>query len=174
MRIGIDIGHAKGTGASSNQLNEHEECKGIAKELTSFLEGRGDVVFEIDFPEKDNATDLNFTIERANKLSLDFGISLHCDCSSNPQARGGHAIYYPTSPLGKRLAGAIGNELSKVLRGRANTSVPRANLAVLKKTSCPWVLVECGFLSNVKDAKIIKNNKKQIAKAILDGINDIF
>lgn len=174
MRIAIDIGHANKTGAVGNGLEEHEEAKGIAKELKSLLEGRGDVVFEIDFPELSNKEDLRKTIERANSLTLDFGISLHCDCSGNALARGSHAIYYPTSRLGKKLSDAIGNELSKILKGRADTSIPRKNLAVLKETRCPWILIECGFLTNKHDAKIIKNNKREIATAILNGINDIF
>lgn len=172
MKIAIDIGHANGTGARGNGLEEHECCTEIAKELDQMLQGAGHNVTVIDFPEETNRDDLNKTIQAANAGGFDFGISLHCDASDNASARGAHVCFYPGSVQGARLAQAIADPLSKLLPGRSQTTVARNNLAVLKKTKCPWVLCECGFITHVVDQAIIEAQPDWIAKAIAEGVSN--
>ena len=48
----------------------------------------------------------------------------------------------------------------------------RPNLAVLKYTKMPAVLIECGFLTNEADRVVLMDNSKldAMAKAVADGI----
>lgn len=124
----------------------------------------------IDFPAQSNTDDLNATIKAANEGGYDFGISLHCDSSDNVQAHGAHVCFYPGSVKGSRLAICIAEPLARLLPGRANTIQSRPGLAVLKRTRCPWVLCECGFITNPENAALMKDHPEAIAEAIAEGV----
>lgn len=126
----------------------------------------------IDFPRLSNPQDLNAAIQAANAGGYDFGISLHLDWSENPQAHGAHVCFYPGSVKGSRLAMCIAAPLARLLPGRANTIQSRPGLAVLKRTRCPWVLCECGFITNPADAALMKDHPGRIAEAIAEGVKD--
>lgn len=173
MNIALDIGHAKGTGARGNGLEEHDVACVIARHLFAQLKDMGHTVHVLDFPDKGNTEDLNATIKVANADGYDFGISLHCDCAHDRQnACGAHVCFYPGSVQGSRLAACIAEPLADLLPGRANTIQARPGLAVLKQTRMPWVLCECGFISNAGDADIMKHHPESIANAIAEGVRD--
>lgn len=169
-RIAIDIGHARGTGAAGNGLQEHEVCAEIAEYLRAFLETRGVSASVIDYPTETNSADLIATVREVNAGGYALSVSLHCDCSANGSARGAHCIY--VSVNGGRCAEKIAKHLCPIMPGRANRTVKRGNLYVLNNTRCPAVLVECGFLSNSRDADMLKHEKHRIAMAIGRGVID--
>lgn len=170
MKIAIDIGHASGTGARGNGLEEHAVAKEITRYLSGVLRLLGHTVTVIDYPDRSNSDDLNATIREANKGGYDVGISIHCDCSDNPDAKGAHVCYLSTG--GKRLADAIAYRLCSLLPGRAEKTVKRENLAVLKRTNPVWVLCECGFISNEHDAAYMRDVPQSISQQIVLGIGD--
>lgn len=151
MKIAIDIGHARGTGARGNGLEEHAACADIAAALAHILASRGHTCHIVDFPQLSNRDDLVSTVREINRLKPDVSLSLHCDASDNPAARGAHVCYI--SAKGETLARAIANELCAMLPGRAEQTVRRGDLYVLKNTVCPAVLVECGFITNPYDCQ---------------------
>lgn len=170
MKIALDIGHASGTGARGNGLEEHAVAKEITRYLSGTLRLLGHTVTVIDYPEVGNLCDLNATIREANRGDFDFGISIHCDCSDNPNAKGAHVCYMSTG--GKRLADAIAYRLCSLMPGRADKVVKRDNLAVLKQTKAVWVLCECGFISNEHDAAYMRDVPQSISQQIVLGIGD--
>lgn len=172
MKIAIDIGHANNTGSRGNGLEEHAVAVTIAECLAPMLRQLGAKVDVIDFPNIGNAEDLKATIKAANKGGYDFGISLHCDASDNPQAHGAHVCFYPGSVKGSRLAVCIAEPLADLLPGRSNTIQSRAGLAILKQTRMPWVLCECGFITNSENAALMKDHPGRIAEAIAEGVKD--
>jgi N-acetylmuramoyl-L-alanine amidase len=170
MKIAIDIGHAEGTGALGNGLEEHAVATKIGTHLAVMLEEMGHKTDVIDFPKLSNSDDLNKTIKAANEGCYELGISIHCDCSDNPNAHGAHVCYYSAS--GQKAAKSIADRLCRILPGRAEETVKRENLAVLKQTKPVWVLVECGFISNFYDAEIMRTAPNTIAQQIALGIKD--
>lgn len=172
MKIAIDIGHANNTGACGNGLEEHAVAKAIGEWLAGLLRGENHDVNVIDYPTKTNSEDINSSIAAANAGGYDFGISIHCDASDNPAAKGAHVCFYPGSVQGSNLAVCIADPLCRLLPGRANSVMSRPRLTVLKKTNCPWVLVECGFITNKDDADIMKHHPESIAEAIAEGVLD--
>ena len=173
MNIALVIGHAKGTGARGNGLEEHDVACVIARHLFTALKEQGHTVHVLDFPDKGNTEDLNATIKAANADGYNFGISLHCDCAHDqPNARGAHVCFYPGSVQGSRLAACIAEPLSRLLPGRANTVQSRPGLTILKKTRMPWVLCECGFISNTEDVDVMKYHPEHIADAIAEGVRE--
>ncbi|MCD8063973.1 N-acetylmuramoyl-L-alanine amidase [Akkermansia sp.] len=186
MNIALDIGHANNTGSRGNGMEEHAASITIVDHLFTVLKDQGHNVHVIDFPNMSNSEDLNATIRAANAGDYDFGISIHCDSASidhtdeegnitkvpNPQPHGAHVCFYPGSVKGSRLAACIAEPLADLLPGRANTIQPRPGLVILKKTRMPWVLCECGFISNPGDADVMKHHPESIANAIAQGVED--
>lgn len=170
MKIAIDIGHANNTGARGNGLEEHAVAKVIGAWLAGLLRGENHEVNVIDYPQDSNSTDLNKTITAANIGCYDFGLSIHCDASDNAEAKGASVLFYPGSVQGSKLAVCIAEPLCRMLPGRANSVISRPGLAVLKKTQAPWVLVECGFITNKHDSAILRDRPEQIANAIKNGV----
>ena len=183
----IDIGHARNTGAVGCGLQEHTRCGQIAGHLRAKLEAAGYMVTVIDFPDKDNRADLVATAESANRLPCTFGISLHMDAATqavdvvdedgdhvtrwvaNPKPSGAHVCY--VSATGKRIAESIARYLSTLLPGRAERVQKRTDLYILTHTRAPWVLCECGFITNPRD---VQATPEAIATAIANGVSHYF
>ena len=77
----------------------------------------------------------------------------------------------------KVLAKSIQDELKRVVDDSNNRVIkPRNNLYLLKNCKMPSVLIECGFLSNEKEAELLNDEKYQekIAWSIYAGIQKYF
>jgi N-acetylmuramoyl-L-alanine amidase len=76
-----------------------------------------------------------------------------------------------TADNGETLAGFI--QASMVMRTEAtNRGIKSRPLHVLRHTRCPAVLVECGFISNPLESRIIANAeyRDRLAKSIAEGV----
>ena len=154
----LDIGHAKGTGARGNGQEEHDLCVKVSEQLKTALTKSGHKVTVLDFPKQNNYNDLYNTIKAANALKdVDFGISLHMDAFTNPNAKGGHVCHYPVTSS-TRIAKVIADGLTGYMTGRASKTVARRDLAILKRTVAPWVLIELGFITSTIDIKKLMDN----------------
>lgn len=172
MKVAIDIGHARGTGARGCGHEEHAVVAGIGAALADVLAALGHVCHVVDFPDLDNRADLVATVKEINRIQPDFSISLHADASDNPEAHGGHVCYFPHSRKGYALAEDIAVHLCALLPGRSQRVVERGDLYVLKNTACPAVLVECGFITNVRDCALMVTSPETVARAIARGVQD--
>ncbi len=168
MKIAIDIGHARMTGARGCGQEEHAVCADIAAALADCLAARGHVCHVLDFPELSNRDDLVATVRAINAGGFDCSVSLHCDASDNAAAKGAHVCY--VSERGEKLARAIASELCALLPGRAQQVVRRGDLYVLRHTVCPAVLVECGFITHAFDCHMVTRRKDAVADAIAQGV----
>ena len=178
MHIAIDIGHARGTGAVGlSGENEHEIAARVAPLLQHYLltptpagVGVARQVDIIDYPDASNGVDLARTIAAVNEGGYDLLLSLHCDSSENPAACGAHACYY--SIEGGRLASCVGYSLAGLMPGRAEKTVHRPGLAILRDTKPVAVLVEMGFVSNLTDSHIQQSYPAMIAERIAMGVKN--
>lgn len=168
LRIAIDVGHARGTGARGNGLEEHAVAEVLARHLQVALEGQGHTVRVFDYPQLSNRADINETVRAVNCWCADLGVSLHCDASDNGDAHGAHVCY--KSALGKHAADAVAYQLALLLPGRAQRVVQRNDLAMLNATRPAWILCECGFITNEDDAVMMREHPDRIAAAIARGV----
>lgn len=111
-------------------------------------------------------------------------ISLHCDAEPNcdktwGKARGLTSIVYAGAGQSSRRLAALITKEAKRSRLLGNRSVPSClyreqNLAILRETKCPAVLVECGFMTNYKDVAFMQSSLGQniIAAAIAAAVNN--
>lgn len=109
--------------------------------------------------------------ELANKSMASAFVSIHCNAASSPEAEGFEVLHHPKSERGKRLAELI-NLNTSILFVKNRGLKKRDDLVVLNKTTCPAALVEMGFLSNPREAKMLARPefRLSLAKAIASGI----
>ena len=169
MNIVIDKGHAAGTGARG-YISERSVIEAAADLLRARLEKLGHQVSVVDFPWLTNAADLARSIETVNAGGYELCISLHADCSDNKTARGGHVCYY--SLKGYTLAVEIADRFCPMMPGRAEKTVRRRDLGILRSTKPVSVLIELGFVSNEKDAEKLSDPQylSRLVVEIADGI----
>ena len=88
--------------------------------------------------------------------------SIHQNSYHQEEVSGGQVFYYKSSEKGKRLAEIIQKRFDYVL-GEQNRRLARANgnYYLLLHVKCPIVIVECGFLSNRKEAALLQNPEYQ-------------
>ena len=106
----------------------------------------------------------------SNDNKCNYFVSIHCNAATNKKAQGTETFYYRGSAKGKRLAKAINDEIVKTLETRDRGIKDTTSLYVVKRTNAPAVLVECAFISNLDDEKLLIDKAKIFAQAIVRGI----
>ena len=92
-------------------------------------------------------------------------ISIHVNSSKNSRVRGVKIYYYPTSSEGKKLAESICesvniNVYEKYLKDNIlEAEIIPEDYFILRETQIPGVLVEIGFITNLEDNKLLKDEK---------------
>jgi len=111
----------------------------------------------------------------ANRLRADLFVSIHSD-SFPKSSRRGYTMYVARSASRSsfRAAGAIGRSMSQT--GLASHGTQTAGYKVLVGTRGPAVLVEMGYLTNRREAAMLKDPyfQNRLAQAIANGILDYF
>jgi|GEM_PF-5849282 len=186
--IAIDPGHG-GTDPGAigrTGLREKDVNLSVGLLLRSLLVNDGFNV--IMTRNNDTAVSLSDRCSIANEGKADIFISLHQDSlaySSDPpddpdRSVGGTTTYYwsdgvSKSYLGERLAACIQEELTDEI-GRKDRGIKGKDFYVLRKTVMPASLVECCFISNLEEEKLLKELyfKNKIANGIRRGILRFF
>ena len=182
--IVIDAGHG-GTDPGKIGINGKKEKDinlQIAKELKKKLEKEGIEV--VMTRESDaglyNSSSRNKKVDDMKKRCkiIDeakpvFTISIHQNSYPEEYVKGAQVFYYGQSQEGKELAEILQESMVQQL-DKENHRTAKANESyyLLKKTESPTVIVECGFLSNSEEAKLLadKDYQKKVAEAIHTGI----
>lgn len=170
--ICIDPGHGgKDPGATGGGVQEKTVVLNVAKKIGAFLEARGCTVMLTR--DTDIFVELSDRARMVNAAKADLYVSVHCNSVRDNARATGMEVYHYThaSEASKRAARVIYDKLLPVcgLRGRG---VKSKDLAVLRETAMPAVLVELGFISNPSDRAKLTNFAWQddAAQAIADGI----
>jgi N-acetylmuramoyl-L-alanine amidase len=109
---------------------------------------------------------LNGRCNMANSWGADYFISIHCNASS-PSANGTETLI--CGDKAKILAQLVNSNL--VGLGLTDRGVKqRPELAVLKHTNMPAILVETAFITNPSDAKFLTDKQDDIAQAICNAV----
>lgn len=105
-----------------------------------------------------------------NASNADYFISIHRNSSPYPnQYTGIESLVYNRYGTAADMAGNINRQLERA--GFVNQGVnERQNLAILRRTNMPAVLLEVGFINTDRDNAIYDSRFQEIAKAIADGI----
>jgi N-acetylmuramoyl-L-alanine amidase len=192
----VDPGHNFGNddGAYSNvggvSYNERDLNMAVSLKLQSSLEAAGYRVVLTRNPfdrEYLGVTEsLTKRVNIANSFNADLFVSVHQNMFTSSSANGTE-VYYTTEtqdynfPAQNRayklaksqsLATSTVNNISSRI-GTYNRGAKDGDLFVLRNTTMPAILVECGFISNYNDVKKLNDGNVQstIASSITDGVN---
>lgn len=181
--IVIDPGHGgKDSGAVGvNGIKEEDVVLGVAKailELNESLKSPFDIYLT---RYGDTLISLSDRAKLAKRLNADAFVSLHCNHSDDPNAKGVE-VYVSNqnsefSDDATWLAFQLQSELNKNL-GFKSRGVKFANFQVLRETaeSVPAVLLELGFLSNVDEVDYLmeQGNINALALVTLLGLWNVY
>lgn len=175
----LDPGHGgDDPGAGSSGVYEHTVTHKIALELKALLEKQGATIILTRDTYKEGP-DLVDRRKLTYDMNPDLFISIHCDASNSSSANGSSVYYY------KNYSGELAYAISKKLPStvKSLTSYAMVNKGahfypfhVTRVENCPSVLVECGFITNANDFKIINSDKgrKALARGIYNGIVEFY
>ena len=189
--IGIDPGHggvdpgAVGiTGAKEDEINLK-----VGLKLKKLIEQSGGLVVITRSTKEGLYTDESKTLremktedlknrkEIIDKGKCDIFLTIHLNSFKQSQYYGAQTFYKKGCQNSMELANCIQDELRNIL-DKNNHRVPqeRDDVYLLNEINKPAVLVECGFLSNPAEEKLLISDKYQekIAWAIYMGIMKYF
>lgn len=180
----LDAGHGgidPGKVGINNAL-EKDVNLSIVMKLTKFLEAADvEVVLTRDtdkglYDENDSnkkVQDMKNRVRKIEESRPALVVSIHQNSYHEEYVHGAQIFYYETSSEGKRAAEILQAQLVQSLDPE-NHRAAKANDSyyLLKKTSAPIVIAECGFLSNSAEAaKLVDDTyQERIAWAVHLGI----
>ena len=179
----IDAGHG---GADPGKVGidgslEKDINLQIAEKLKALLESQDVEVVMTRTDEKglydENASgkkvqDMKRRIAMIEEARPELVVSIHQNSYQGESIHGAQVFYFTHSQEGEKAAKIIQEALLEA--DSENTRSAKANdtYYMLKKTEVPVVIVECGFLSNQKEADLLVTEEYQqkVAEAVVNGI----
>ena len=178
MVVVVDSGHG-GSDPGKVGINgaiEKDVNLKIAIKLKSLLEEQGIKVIMTREDENGLADskveDLKKRVSIINQEKPLLAVSIHQNSYQGESIHGAQVFYFTHSQEGEKAAKIIQEALLEA--DSENTRSAKANdtYYMLKKTEVPVVIVECGFLSNQKEADLLVTEEYQqkVAEAVVNGI----
>ncbi|MEG0873531.1 MAG: N-acetylmuramoyl-L-alanine amidase [Clostridia bacterium] len=123
-------------------------------------------------------SDIKNRVDIGNNLAADIFISIHLNKYPPSESyRGWQVFYQDKNNESKRVADLIQNNLNKNIEFK-NNRVPLSisGVYIMDKLAIPAVIIECGFLSNLEEASLLKTDEYQnkLAWGIYIGLQDCF
>ena len=174
---GIDPGKVGVNGANEKDINLSivEKLKGYLEEVgfTVTLTRTSDDGLYSNSDSNKKSADMKARIKVMEEAKPDFSVSIHQNSFTQESSFGAQVFYFESSAEGKRMAEQLQTTLKQVLaddnrrEAKSNTSY-----YLLKKSPCPMVIVECGFLSNKREAELLITEEYQdkLAWAVCLGV----
>ena len=123
--------------------------------------------------ENKKVQDMKRRIEKIEEASPMLTVSIHQNSYPEEYVKGAQVFYYKDSKESENAAKLMQESLKQRLDPQ-NHREAKANASyfLLKKTSSPIIIVECGFLSNQEEAKKLSDSayQEQVAWAVFMGI----
>lgn len=186
MKIVLDAGHGgmdggvvgKKTGEKESDINLQ-----ITYSLKSVLEDMG---FEVVLTRKTESGLYGTTAKGFKKRDMQkrkeiilqadpaLVISIHQNLYPSQNARGGQVFFRKGDEESQALALALQDSLNGLYQeeGVKGRKAVAGEFFILNCHTCPSVIVECGFLSNYADERLLteESGQKRIAKSIAAGV----
>ena len=180
--IMVDAGHGgRDSGTYYGDILEKDINLEIAKKLEKELTKYGTIVYmtrkrDVDlssiYDSAKKRGDLYRRLLLIKEKKCDLYISIHINWYDDNTLRGAEVLYNSINKENKVLAQSIMNRFKKELD--SNRNIKTTDLYMYRNTTTPGVLVECGYLSNPTERKLLQKEEyqKRLAKTITKGIID--
>ena len=159
-------------GAVANNTKEKDLNLSIALACRDMLARHG-ISVKMSRTKDENDT-LSEEIRECNAFSPDLAVSIHCNAGGGD---GAEAFYHYGGGKSKTLAENILAEVVKVGQNSRGAKIRKNSngkdyYGFIRETSCPAVIVECAFVDNASDLKILatESQRKTMGVAIAKGI----
>lgn len=151
------------------------QLKGILEKekVTVLMTREEDKAVGEDGGEITKKQDMSTRVELINTSKADLAVSIHQNSFTEESSKGAQVFYHTGSAEGEMLARLIQEEIKMTLQdGNHRMEKSDNSYYMLKKTNCPLVIVECGFLSNYSETALLKEEayQKKIAEGIARGV----
>ena len=141
---------------------------------TVYMTRTEDVALAEEGAGRKKMSDLVNRVKAIADSGADLAVSIHQN-SYSAGTKGAQVFYYKNSEQGKILAGSLQDAVREVI-GDGNKRVEKGNdtYYMLKKVSCPFAIVECGFLSNPEEEALLgeESYQEKMAAGICEGIEN--
>ena len=169
----IDPGHGgMDAGANFGDIKESDINLEISFKLKEVFEENGyktiltrennDSLCDDEFIKKE---DMSKRVEIINTSNASLCISIHLNSYMDERYSGAQVFYSDANEKNQLLADSIQNSIINLLANTNRKIVKRDNILLLNKVSIPCVIVECGFLSNIKERQLLLDYNYQMMLA---------
>lgn len=168
-KIIIDAGHGGyDNGATYNGRKEKDDNLALALAVGEILADSG---IEVGYTRVEDVYQSPVDKARnANRQDGDFLVSIHRNSSPVPNTYSGvQSLIFREGGVMAQMAANINQEMSQVGYQNLGTEL-RKNLAILRRSDMPAILVEAGFINTDNDNMLFDQRFTQTAQAIADGI----
>ena len=160
----IDAGHGgsdPGKVGINDQLEKDINLK-IAQLLKQFLQAEGievvmtrqtDAGLYDENASNKKVQDMKRRLEIIEQADPALVVSIHQNSYHEEYVKGAQVFYYTTGAKSRQLAQVLQERLRKLAPDNTREAKGNDSYFLLKKTSKPIVIVECGFLSNREEAE---------------------
>jgi len=189
--IVLDAGHGlPDEGAESvNGVTEASINLAITKKVQTLLEQSGCNVILTRSDEngiydlssstirEKKVSDIKNRVKIGNESSADVFVSIHLNKIPQSQYYGWQAFFKANSTESEELAKSLQEELnSSIQRENKREALKISGKYIIEHVEIPIAIIECGFLSNPEEEKLLQQDEYQdkIAWGIYNGIMDYF
>lgn len=173
MKVFLGVGHGgSDPGAVANNVKEKDLNLSIAKACRDELLKHG-VEVKMSRAKDENDT-LSEEIKECNAFAPDLAVDIHNNAGGGD---GAEAFYHYGGGKSKTLAENILSEVVKVGQNTRGAKIRKNSngkdyYGFIRETSCPAVIVECAFVDNASDLKILatESDRAKVGQAIAKGI----
>lgn len=186
----IDAGHGgEDGGAVSGDVLEKTINLSISKDSSALLnflgfdvrmtrEDDGAVSNEGDSIKSRKTNDMKKRLEIFNSSENNVVISIHQNKFSSASSKGAQVFYSKNNDKSLVLADCIMRSVKQLLQpdNERESKAAGNGIYLLKNTTRPAVIVECGFISNTEERRLLQDEsyQKQISFAIATGFLDYY
>ena len=174
---------------SSNGTTEAETNLKIALKVQTLLEQSGatviltrsdeNAIYDVDSKtlKQKKISDIHNRVKVGNESSADIFVSIHLNKIPQQQYYGWQTFYKEGNEQSMNLAKSIQSNLNdSIQKENKRVAMKIDNIYIVKHVEIPISIVECGFLSNPEEEKLLLEDDYQnrLAWGIYNGIIDYF
>lgn len=171
----IDPGHGgndKGTQSTDGKIYEKDLTLVLAKMVANKLSKQNDIQVILSRTD-DKYMSLSDRSNLANTENVDLLVSIHLNAETGGTSAYGLETYYRKGATdgSDKLADIVQKSIKSYIDVR-DRGIRENNFQILRETSMPAILIECGFLTNLEEAKKLTNSEYQenLTEGIAQGI----
>ena len=177
-------------GASSDEgITEASINLNIALKVQNLLEEAGSTVIltrsdengiydsESNSIREQKVSDIKNRVKIGNESSADIFVSIHLNKLPQKQYWGWQTFFKNGNEESKKLAQSLQNGLNETIqKENKRESLKIENIYIIDHVEIPTAIVECGFLSNEEEEKLLQTEEYQdkLAWGIFTGIMNYF